>query len=123
MKDKPHILLVDDDPFLLQLMSLVFEQAGYRVDSAADGSAARDHVEQQPYDLIILDMQMPVMDGLGFLNWLRVEHKSQIPVCVLTAENRDRIEDRIRQAGADWVGFKPIDTQVLLDQAHQILAN
>ncbi|MDH3282191.1 MAG: response regulator [Gammaproteobacteria bacterium] len=122
MKDKPHVLLVDDDPYLVELMSLILAQAGYRVDTAADGAAACRRVEQHAYDLIILDMQMPVLDGLGFLSWLRGEQKSQIPVCVLTAENREQTEERIRQAGADWIGFKPIDTQVLLDQARQLLA-
>ncbi len=121
-RDQPHILLVDDDPYLVELMSLVFAREGYRVDTAADGAAARQLVEQQPFDLIILDMHMPVLDGLGFLTWLRTEQQSQVPVCVLTAENRVRVEETIRKAGANWVCFKPIDTQVLLDQARKLLA-
>ncbi len=119
---KPRILLVDDDPLLLQLMALIFRQAGYKVDSAENGLAACRRVEQQQFDLIILDLLMPVMDGLGFLRWLRLKRKSGIPVFVLTAEPRNRAEARVRNAGADQVGFKPIDTRILLDQARQLLA-
>lgn len=66
-----RILCVDDDPLLVELLAAVFTRAGHLADVAADGVAARACVARAPYDLIITDHQMPHLNGLGLVQWLR----------------------------------------------------
>ena len=85
---KLRILVVDDDPSILELLSIVLEMAGYEVLTAGDGAQAvsllQNLVPESLVDVIMVDLMMPVMDGLRFMRWLRAEQKSTVPVLVLT---------------------------------------
>lgn len=124
MTNKPHILIADDDNYLVDLMKLVFQGAGFDVASASNGREAMALVRDNDFDLIVLDMRMPEMDGIGFLKWFRFTHEStrNTPVFVLTAENQERMAD-IKEAGADSICQKPIDAHDLLVRVQQLLTN
>ena len=119
-----HILLVDDDDAIRDLLSIVLEGSGYRVQTAADGRQAKEALSQQQSapDLIVLDMMMPVMDGLAFLQWLRQERRATIPVLGLTAMEKAGSQQAILDAGATLVIFKPVNTPHLVTAVNKLLA-
>ena len=77
------ILLVDDEPHIIELARLYLEQEGFRVDSAADGITALDRVRDQPPDLMVLDLMLPGVDGWEVCKRIRAE--SDLPILMLTA--------------------------------------
>ena len=99
------ILLIDDDPTLLELLSGHLQMAGYRVLTAADGpSGLRSAAETQP-DLVVLDVMMPGMDGWEVCEQLRA--KSRVPVIMLTAKGEELDKLRGFRLGVDDYVTKP----------------
>ena len=87
-EQKIHILLVDDDPLMLRLFGARFAEAGYEVLPAHDGNEGREMARRLHPDLIMLDMRMPVMDGLETLSRMKAEEPTQdIPVILFTNED------------------------------------
>ena len=81
-----HILVVDDDPRIRQMLTRYFQQEGYRVSAAADGAAMRAQLNETPVDVILLDVVMPGEDGLTLAREIRA--KSDVEIIMLTAETR-----------------------------------
>jgi two-component system nitrogen regulation response regulator NtrX len=103
----PTILVVDDEPAIRDLVSGLLEDEGYTVRSAPDGLAAVEAVEQDMPNLILTDLYMPGLDGLGLIAQLR--HKwSRLPIVVLSAAIRIS-----PPAGVPFVA-KPLDVETLL---------
>ena len=86
------ILLAEDDKFLANGLSLVLQESGYMVDIVITGAEAEAAIYSHEYDLVILDLGLPVVDGLEVLKRIR-EHGKTLPVLVLTA--RDSLDDRV----------------------------
>jgi DNA-binding response OmpR family regulator len=98
----PRILIVDDDAWILRMVSTVLEKRGYAVDTASDGEEALEHALARTPDLIITDVMMPHMDGWTLIRTLRAQPATAFtPVIFLTALGNE--EDRIRgfRLGAD----------------------
>lgn len=93
---------------------------GYSVDSTNDGESAIDYLNSEKYDLVILDIMMPKIDGIGVLKWMRDNH-FDTPVIMLTA--KDAIEDRIAglDSGADDYLVKPFAYAELLSRIKAVL--
>jgi two-component system, OmpR family, response regulator RpaA len=109
------ILIVDDDPEIIELLTLDLELMGFTVDFANDGLTGLKKTENRRFDLIISDVMMPRMDGFEFTKRVRANRSSQaIPVILLTAKGT--IEDKIRgfNAGADDYLVKPFEFQELM---------
>lgn len=102
-----HILLVEDDTLLANGLAQAFRQSGTLVDIANDGKTADRWLESEPYDLVVLDLGLPGLDGSEVLNRLR-QRKQTLPVLVLSA--RDAVEERVRilDLGADDYVVKPV---------------
>lgn len=103
-----RVLIVEDDPLLKNSLIRTMQTAGHVVDHSADGETALHMLRSQAYDLLLLDLGLPRMDGLELLEHLRAEHSAiPIPVLILTA--RDSVEDRVRglDLGADDYLVKP----------------
>lgn len=115
-----RILIVDDEPELLQQLNRVFSAQKYDTDTARDGEMALDKIFANPYDLIILDIMLPKLDGLGVLQELRQE-KIKTPVLMLTAKGE--INDKIAglDQGADDYLAKPFSVAELLARARALL--
>lgn len=95
MEQKIKILVVDDEPDALELFKDLFIRQGYDVECVLSGKEALDSVEKSIIDVVLLDIRMPVMDGIEALDKLR-QKKPQLPVVMLTAYGYD--EDLINKA-------------------------
>src|ERR1700722_622774 len=112
------LLVVDDDEFNRAIIRPRLERRGYRVDTANDGEAALAQIKQRPYDLILLDIVMPGLDGMQVLKELRqFRSRSQLPVIMVTSrDNPQDVVDALREGANDYV-TKPIDIDVVLARA------
>ncbi len=116
---KDHILVVDDDAEIRQLLKIYLEKHGLRASTAENGTAMWDVLNNSGIDLIVLDLMMPGEDGLGLCRKLRVD--SQMPVIMLTAlgEETDRIVGL--EMGADDYLAKPFNPRELLARINSVL--
>ena len=119
MANGPTILLIDDDVELCELLDEFLCQHGYELDSAHDGRQGLSRAVQGQYDLILLDVMMPHIDGFELLRLIR--RRSAIPVIMLTA--RTTQADRVAglDAGADDYLPKPFGTAELLARIRAVL--
>src|SRR5690348_16667413 len=103
-----RILVVEDDPVLAAALTRALNQSAYAVDLVGDGEAANHALATTTYDLVVLDIALPKVDGLSVLRRLR-DRRLQTPVLILTA--RDTLDDRVKglDAGADDYMTKPFD--------------
>jgi DNA-binding response OmpR family regulator len=110
-----RVLIVDDDPDIQRLVSYNLSQAGFQVLSASTGRTALDSVQEQPPDLIILDIMMPDVDGMEVCRTLRQREDSRrIPIIMLTARSEEI--DRVVgfELGADDYVMKPFSPRELV---------
>lgn len=114
-----RVLLVDDDPHIRQLLAFAFDKAGFAVAEAGDGEAALAEVARVLPDLVVLDINMPRMDGLEVCRRLR----SQGEVPVLFLSSRDDEFDRVLgiELGADDYVTKPFSPREVVARANAIL--
>ena len=119
MTDK--ILLVEDEEKLARMVELELKYEGYQVDKAADGRTGLDMAQAGDYDLILLDIMLPALNGMEVLRRLRRE--SLVPVIMLTA--RDTVMDKVAglDAGADDYITKPFAIEELLARIRAALRN
>ncbi len=113
MGDHPAtILIVDDEERIRRILRMYLENVGYVVDEAEDGFAALKLVKQIDYDLIILDLMMPGMDGIELC--LRLRETDPVPIVIVSA--RGEQADRLRgfEAGADDYVVKPFSPHELV---------
>ncbi len=103
-----RILVIEDDTVLGAALTRALSQSAYNVDLAEDGEAANQALADDSYDLVVLDIALPKVDGLSVLRRLR-DRKSRVPVLILTA--RDSLDDRVAglDLGADDYMTKPFD--------------
>ena len=118
--DVPHILVVDDDKRLRELLRRYLSEHGFRVTTAGNAAEAWGALEGFAFDLIILDVMMPGQSGLDFTEAFR--DKSQVPILILTAmgESRDRIRGLERGAAAYL--SKPFEPRELVLRVQRILS-
>ncbi len=109
----PTLLIVDDDPELLEVLTLEFSGAGYRVHSARDGRGGFDLVQERRPDAVILDVNMPLLDGFSVCRRLR-DAGNAVPIVMLTARDSELEEALGLELGADDYVTKPFSTRVLL---------
>ncbi|MEY4952976.1 MAG: hypothetical protein RL299_1400 [Pseudomonadota bacterium] len=114
-----RVLLVDDDPHIRQLLAFAFDKAGMVVCEAADGEEALAEVARQTPDLVVLDINMPRMDGLEVCRRLR--SSSEVPVLFLSS--RDDEFDRVLgiELGADDYVVKPFSPREVVARANAIM--
>lgn len=113
------ILVIEDEPDLLSSLAKALREEGYAVDTAADGEDGLYRALNCEYDVIVLDLMLPVLDGWELLRQLRKTKKT--PVLVLTA--RDAVNDRVRglDSGADDYLVKPFDLGELLARIRALI--
>ena len=117
--DAPHLLVVDDDDRIRNLLSRFLSENGYRVSTADNAAEARARLSGLAFDLVVLDVMMPGESGLDLARWLRAQ--SPLPILMLTA--RAEIEDRLAglQTGVDDYLTTPFDPREVLLRVSSIL--
>lgn len=118
---KQKVLVVDDDPALRNLERHGLSTAGYDTVTAANGAEAMELIQRQQFDLVVVDLMMPVVGGLQFLRWLRGEAQSTIPAVVLTSHERAEVVAEAIDAGATKVLHKPIVLAEFLETIEVVL--
>jgi len=119
----PKILLVDDEPDILQLIALRLRTAGYEVITGRDGQEAITLVRQHQPDLVILDVMMPKLNGFQVARMIKFDKKlKDIPVFLLTARTQPSDKTTGAQVGADEYITKPFDVKVLVERINTWLA-
>ncbi|NUU02366.1 response regulator [Herbaspirillum robiniae] len=115
-----RVLLVEDDRMISAATEQALRDAAYAVDCVSDGGSAQLSVNTQQYDVILLDLGLPRLDGFHVLRHLR-DNKINTPVLIITA--RDGLEDRIRglDAGADDYVIKPFEMDELLARMRAVI--
>lgn len=118
-----HILIVDDDPHIRDLLAFALGRAGMRVAEAGDGEAALAAVEQDVPDLMILDINMPRLDGLDLCRRLRASGGAQARLPILFLSSRDDEIDRIVgiEIGGDDYVVKPFSPREVVARVGAIL--
>lgn len=114
------ILVIEDEVDLNRSIVKLLKTQKYSVDSAYDGQEALDYIKVSQYDVIISDIMMPKLDGLGVLSYLR-NHHIKTPILLLTA--KDTLEDKVTglDAGADDYLVKPFEFDELLARIRVML--
>ncbi|MBU5635595.1 response regulator [Geomonas sp. Red69] len=117
---KPKIMLVDDTRLILELEKSFLKVSHIDVVTAGNGAEALELVRKDPPDLIFMDLNMPVMDGISCCTLLKADpFLSSIPVVMLTTAGNDQDRARAQQAGCDDFLTKPIDRRLFLDMARK----
>ena len=114
------ILVVDDDEFTAQALTYFLEEQNYAVEIAHDGEAAWDLVQAFDYDLILLDVILPKLDGISFCHRLR-KHGYQMPILLLTGKDSSHEKAVGLDAGADDYLVKPCDPEELFARVRALL--
>lgn len=120
---RPVILLAEDDPDQSDMLREVLEDEGYRVETAFSGDAAMHKLEQCSYDLIILDIRMPGLDGSGVLKACRnLKHRKAAPIIVVSAFASASELKQYRAEGAAASLAKPYAIDELLSTAAALVS-
>jgi two-component system, NtrC family, response regulator PilR len=109
---KPAVLIVDDEPDLLELVSLTLSRMSLETHTAADVAGARKLLKSQHFDLCLTDLRLPDGDGLELVEWIE-ENRPQVPVAVITAHGNVESAVRALKLGAFDFVSKPLDLGVL----------
>ncbi|MDP8923781.1 MAG: response regulator [Chloroflexota bacterium] len=113
------VLVVDDDPDVRSMVSLVLADEGYGVVEAGNGRDALEAVRRAAPDTILLDLQMPVMDGWAFVRECRADRRCDgVPIVVMSAGQR--VGEAVKLGASDFLA-KPFDLDVLLSKVASVL--
>jgi chemotaxis protein histidine kinase CheA/CheY-like chemotaxis protein len=123
LKTEPMVLIVDDSITVRELLSMTFNNAGYRTEQARDGQEAWDKLNDGlPCDIVFCDIEMPRMDGLELLSRIHESPNFQnLPIAMLTSRGSDRHRQMAVQLGASGYFIKPYLEEALLDAAQRML--
>ena len=116
------ILAVDDSPSMRKMVSFTLTGAGYHVVEAFDGQDAYEKAQSHEIDLVLVDQNMPRLDGIGLTRKLREHPKYQtVPILILTTESSDQMKQAGRAAGATGWLVKPFDPNRLIEVIRKVM--
>ena len=123
MAEKPRILLVDDEPSIVKMVSKRLEIEGFEVLVATDGQEALTKAHTEQPDLIILDLMLPKLNGYEVCTMLKQDTRyQQIPIVLFTAKAQAKDEQLGLECGANAYVRKPFQSQELLEKLRTLLA-
>lgn len=119
-----RILVVDDEPHIRRVLSVVLEGRGYEVTMASDGLQGLEELGGEAVDLVILDLMMPGANGLEILSKIRADpQRAETPVIILTAKGQDTDRDAALAGGANDFLTKPFSPKKLIARIDEILGH
>lgn len=117
-----RIMTVDDSPTIRQMVALTLRDAGYEVIEAVDGCDALDLLAKEPVHMLITDLNMPNLDGVGLIREVRKDPANRfIPIIMLTTESHDSKKQEGKAAGASGWIVKPFKPEQLLGVVKMVL--
>lgn len=118
------VLFVEDDPMNRRVVKDMLDVAGADMTGAEDAETGLQLIDSQDFDIVLMDLRMPGMDGLTAISHIRArtDAKSALPVIVVTADTAVDLRDRCLSQGADEVLFKPVAMDSLFDAIGRMLA-
>jgi CheY-like chemotaxis protein len=120
--DTVTVLVVDDDPVILQLLQVNFEMEGFRVLTASDGDEALRQARSKQPDIVVSDVMMPKVDGLELASRLKRDPRTRrLPVILLTARAQAADIQRGLETGVEEYVTKPFDPMELVDIVYSVL--
>lgn len=121
--ENAHILLVDDDEFIRAMAQAYLEHAGFaHIETASDGQSCLDRMDADPPDIVILDLRMPVVDGLDVLRRMReTPALADLPVLVTTGTDESQERNEAIRAGANSLISKPFDAPLLIEKTRSLI--
>jgi len=118
------VLIVDDNPASRELLLAVLKRLSYDILEACNGAEALEKIAATRPDLVLLDIEMPVMDGIAVVRKLRQDSRfASLPVLAVTADAMQGTRDRILAEGFSGYVTKPIDAARIREQVREILGN
>lgn len=118
---RKRIMIIEDDQSLRRLMQFGLQRAGYEILTAEHGGEAMSLLARETVDLILVDLMMPVVDGLRFLRWLRQEAQVPVPALVFTSFEGGATADEARSVGATDIVLKPVKLPELLERVRRLI--
>ena len=116
------ILAVDDSPSMRKMVSFTLSGAGFRVVEAIDGVDALEKAQKEQIDLVLVDQNMPRLDGIGLTPKLREDPRYQnTPILILTTESSDQMKQAGRDAGATGWLVKPFNPHRLIEIIQKVI--
>ena len=119
-----RILVVDDDPVISKVFAVMLQRAGYEVDLAEDGLKGVEMWERGDYDLVLMDVQMPRMDGFEATRVIREKERmrgGRTPIAAITAYALHKDEEECLAAGMDTYISKPIDFKKCIEMIRNFI--
>ena len=117
-----NILVVDDDPIVRRMLSLMLQRCGHTTVPAERGQEALEYLHEEPFDLVITDLDMPEMNGIDLLKQVRTDAGlNGLPVIMLTASAEDQDDVRARAEGVSAFLTKPAGSHELADTVTRVL--
>lgn len=118
-----HVLLIEDEPNIIEAIRFLLSRDGWRVDTHADGTDAVEVIRRVAPDLVILDMMLPGKSGMDILGDLRAQPDySELPVLMLTARGQSRDRDMAECAGVSRFMTKPFSNAEVLSAVRDLVA-
>jgi two-component system chemotaxis response regulator CheY len=121
-KTPARVLIVDDSPIVRAMHEYIFQAAGFDTLQAESGFLALEALQRAPCDLAIVDINMPLMDGLTLVRQIRAETAMrELPIIIVTTEEDAGDQEKAFDAGANAYLVKPTDPADLVEQARLLL--
>lgn len=120
MNEQPFVLVVDDEPIILNLVKEILSQEGYQVETASNGKQALQALQTHPFDVVLTDMMMPDMTGMELVQFLRLHHPGNLVIVFTGYANYEDAVEAVRQGAFDYLP-KPVQPETLRHAIRQAL--
>ena len=119
-----QILFVEDDPMNRRVVRDMLQVGGVDMVEAADADIGLNLIDRMSFDVVLMDLRMPGMDGLTAISHIRrrADEKASVPIIVITADTAKNLREDCLQAGADELLLKPVAMQDLFDTIGRLIA-
>ncbi len=117
------VLLVEDEPFIIEALSFLLTREGLNVSAFTDGDGCVEHIQKIKPDLIVLDMMLPNKSGMQILEELRaIDGLTDLPVLMLTAKGQKKDRTAAEEAGVSLFMTKPFSNKEIIQNIHTLLS-
>lgn len=120
---KNRVLIIEDDPIMRMLLKRGLSNFDFECLLTENGRAAQEILQKDHPDVLLVDLLMPVMDGLAFIKWLRHTAHDSTPVVVFTTVDNPKVKEEVLSSGADFFASKPLHVRELADTMRNLIAS